>query len=105
MLNTVKERIYYYGGGAGDAARRFRGNSAKVARRVGRRTREMAREVEPRQAILGIVIAGAVIGGGILLARYLKRRREELPIEGGVDRMRELDRNMRGTVSGTSAVY
>jgi hypothetical protein len=76
MLNTVKNAMHTIGDGTGDLAKRFGGGTARLAKRVG-----------PKRAIIGIAVIGVVVGGSIMLARYLRARKEELPLEGSDEQM------------------
>jgi hypothetical protein len=40
-------------------------------------TANLAKKVGPKRGLIGLVAVGALVGGGIVLARYLKRRRFE----------------------------
>ncbi len=71
MLETVKKAMHNIGDGTGH-----------LAKRVGSGTADLARRVGPRRAIIGIAVIGVVVGGSILLVRYLRARKEDLPFEG-----------------------
>jgi hypothetical protein len=71
MLNTMKHAMHTIGDGTGDLAKRLGSGTADLAKRIG-----------PKRAIIGIVIAGVVVGGSIFLVRYLRARKEDLPMEG-----------------------
>lgn len=74
-------------------------NTEELAKRVGSGTARVAKRVGPTRAIIGVAVIGAVVGGTILLVRYLRARREELPIEGqGEERPERADqrRSKRG---------
>ena len=58
-------------------AKRVGAETAKVAKRVGAGTVKVASQVGVKRGLAGLAILGAVIGGSIMLARYLKRRAEE----------------------------
>jgi hypothetical protein len=76
MLNTVKNAMHTIGDGTGDLAKRVGSGTARIAKRVG-----------PTRAIIGVAVIGAVVGGSILIMRYLRARKEELPFEGSEDQV------------------
>jgi len=92
MLNTVKNVMHSIGEGTGDIARRVGCTTSDVARQVGRSTAgaarrvsdgsvDLARKIGPRRGLIGLALIGAATVGTIYLVRYLRARREELPIE------------------------
>jgi hypothetical protein len=85
MLETVKNAMYTIGDSTSDLAKRFGSETADLAKRVGSGTADLAKRVGPKRAIIGLAIAGVVIGGSILLVRYLRARKEDLPFEGAED--------------------
>ena len=88
MLNNVKDFVEDIGCRAaefastigkdsGKLARRVGKDSSKLARRVSKTTVKTARDIGPTRALIGLAIAGAAIGGGVFLVRYLRSRRAE----------------------------
>lgn len=74
MLNTVKNAMHTIGDSTGDLVRGVGCNTVSLARRIG-----------PKRALLGVAILGAMVGGSIWLARYLRARKEERPVEAGLE--------------------
>lgn len=73
------------GSGTSHMARRFGSGSADVARRFGSGTADVARRIGPWRALIGLAVIGAAVGGGVLLARYVRARRaEQAANEGGM---------------------
>ena len=92
MLNNVKEFVEDIGCRASDFAKSVGKDSGKLARRVGKDSGKLARraskaaantarDVGPTRALIGLAIAGAAIGGGVVLVRYLRSKRAEARIE------------------------
>ncbi|MDQ3370177.1 MAG: hypothetical protein M3680_32575 [Myxococcota bacterium] len=88
MLNTVKSLMHNVGDNSGDFAKRFGlasadiakivgANTAQLARRVSDQTTDIARRVGPKRGLIGLAVVAVAVGGGILLARYLRARAEE----------------------------
>ncbi|HEY5936068.1 MAG TPA: hypothetical protein VIU61_15570 [Kofleriaceae bacterium] len=89
MLNTVKNVMHRFDGagdlakdlvhrldGAGDLAKSVGATSADLAKTVGVASVALAKKVGVKRGLAGFAILGAAAIGGILLARYLKSRRE-----------------------------
>jgi hypothetical protein len=70
--NAVKEIIFTVGDTTGS-----------FAKSVGSRTVDIAKYVGAKRALIGLAVIAAAVGGSIVLVRYLRRREEELEIEGG----------------------
>ena len=92
-MNTVKSAMHtigdgteYFakrvGSGTADVAKRVGSSTAEVAKRVGSSTADLAKTIGPKRAIIEAVVIGGVVVGSILLMRYLRARKEELPLEG-----------------------
>ncbi len=88
MLNTVKSLMHNVGDNSGDFAKRFGlasadiakivgANTAQFARRVSDQTTDIARRVGPKRGLIGLAVVAVAVGGGIMLARYLRARAEE----------------------------
>ena len=77
MLESMKNAALTIGTPVGDAAKSFAAGTTSLARRVGGATVDTARRIGPKRALLGLAIAGVVVGGTILLVRYLRDRDEE----------------------------
>jgi hypothetical protein len=111
MLNTVKDVMHTIGdetvpfakklgADTADFAKKFGVGTADLAKKFGVGTAVFAKQVGARRAIIGVVVIGAVVTGSILLARYLRNRREELPIEATDEHMaagQQKRQNKRGT--------
>jgi hypothetical protein len=76
MLKTVKNAMYTIGDG-----------TEYLAKRVGSGTAELAKRIGPKRAIIGAAVIGVVVTGSILLVRYLRARKEDLPLEGSDEQM------------------
>lgn len=101
MMATVKDLvsnvrgssgdfIHRLGGSSGDLlhrvggeARHVGGSAANLARNVGDSTVQLARRIGPKRGLIGLAILGAVVGGTIVLVRYLRARAEEQ--DAGID--------------------
>ena len=62
--------------GASDLAKSVGGSSAAIAKTVGVSSLALAKKVGVKRGLAGFAILGAAAIGGILIARYLKGRRE-----------------------------
>lgn len=92
MLNNVKDVMHTigdetgsfakkFGVGTADFAKKFGVGTADLAKKVGVGTAVVAKQIGVKRAIIGVVVIGAVVTGSIFLARYLRSRKEELPVE------------------------
>jgi hypothetical protein len=81
-MATVKSVMHTLGDSTEDLAKRFGSETAHLAKRVGKETAKVARKIGPKRALIGAAIVGAVIGS-VLLVRYLRARRAEMPLEAG----------------------
>jgi hypothetical protein len=88
MRNTVRDTFSSIGERGGGLARSVGSGTADLARRVGNGTASIARQIGPRRGLIGLAVAAVAIGGAILVARYLRARRERDPL--GVDREADL---------------
>jgi hypothetical protein len=82
MLKTVKKTMHNIGDDTGYFAKRVSSGTADLAKRVSSGTADLAERIGPRRAIIGVAVIGVIVGGSILLVRYMRARREELPFEG-----------------------
>lgn len=82
MMATVKSVMHDIRDSTEDFAKRFGSGTAHLAKRVGSGTADVARKIGPKRALIGAAIVGAVIGS-VLLVRYLRARRVEVPLEAG----------------------
>lgn len=73
-MKTVKTTFYTLGDRTGDLARTIGDETVDLARRFGDGTMTLAKRVGPRRGLIGLAAAVAVIGGSIMLVRYLKAR-------------------------------
>ena len=74
---TIKHTFHAIGDHGSDFARSVGSGTADLARRFGSGTARVARRVGPWRALIGLVAIGAAVGGGVLLARYVRARRAE----------------------------
>jgi hypothetical protein len=81
MTKTIKHTFHTIGDHGGDFARAVGSGTADLARRFGSGTAHVARRVGPWRALIGLAAIGAAVGGGVLLARYLRARKAELAAE------------------------
>lgn len=93
MLNTVKQAMHTIGDGTGDLAKRFGSGTARLAKRVG-----------PQRAIIGVAVIGGIVIGSILLVRYLRARKEDLPFEGSEEQAAG-QRSRRNAKRGVDAPF
>ena len=104
MLNTVKNAMYTIGDSTADFAKLVGNETADFAKLVGNETAELAKRIGPKRAIIGLVVLGAVVGGSIFLVRYLRARKEDLPVEGD-DEQGQGRKHKRNTRRGGEAQY
>jgi hypothetical protein len=83
MTKTIKHTFHTIGDQTGDVARAIGSGTADLARRFGSGTAHVAKRVGPWRALIGLAVIGAAVGGGVLLARYVRARRAELAGEEG----------------------
>ncbi len=88
MLKSVKTAMYNIGDGTGHLAKRVGSGTADLAKRVGSETADLAKRIGPKRAIIGIAVIGVVVAGSIVLVRYLRSRKEDLPLEEGDEQVR-----------------
>jgi hypothetical protein len=88
MTKTIKHTFHTIGDQTGDFARAVGSGTADFARRFGSGTADVARRVGPWRALLGLAVIGAAVGGGVMLARYVRARRAELAGEEGTAKER-----------------
>jgi hypothetical protein len=81
MTKTIKHTFHTIGDHGGDLARAIGSGTADFARRFGSGTADVARRVGPWRALIGLAVIGAAVGGGVLLARYVRARRAELALD------------------------
>lgn len=87
------------GTGTAEIARRVGDTTVDLARRVGDGTVDIARRVGTRRALIGVAMAAVVIGGSMLLIRYLRARRAQEGTGASIDRGEEA---MGGITSSTT---
>ena len=85
MTKTIKHTFHTIGDQTGDVARAIGSGTADLARRFGSGTAHVAKRVGPWRALIGLAVIGAAVGGGVLLARYVRARRAELAAEEGAN--------------------
>ena len=61
--------------------------TADLAKSIGNSTADFAKSIGPKRAIIGVAVLGVLVGGSIWLARYLRARKEELPVEATEDQV------------------
>lgn len=71
MMTNARHMVSSIGSTAADLASRVGGGTADLAKRVG-----------PKRGLLGLLAAGAAIGGAIYLVRYLRSRAVEKDADG-----------------------
>jgi hypothetical protein len=74
MLETVKHVMSAVGTPTGEFVNSFATGSARVAKRVGGATADVARRIGPKRALIGIAVIGAAVAGTIAVIRYLRAR-------------------------------
>ena len=67
MMDTVK-----------NTARTIGCETADLARRVGGSTADLAKRIGPKRGLIGLAVLAAVVGGSIVLVRYLRSRDEDV---------------------------
>ena len=77
----IKHTFHTIGDHGSDFARAIGSGTAHAARRFGGGTVDVARRVGPWRALIGLAVIGATVGGGVLLARYVRARRAERAAE------------------------
>ncbi len=83
MMNMVRDTFSSIGDRGGEIARSVGCTTAGLARRASSGTVDIARQIGPRRALIGLAIAAVAIGGSILVARYLRARREREELDLG----------------------
>jgi len=78
---TIKRTFHTIGDHSSDFARAIGSGTSHMARRFGSGTADVARRVGPWRALIGLAVIGAAVGGGVLLARYVRARRAERAAE------------------------
>lgn len=92
MMKSVKHTFSNIGDTSGDVARMIGDTSVDIARMIGstssdvarmigsetahlaRRSAKIAKRVGPRNGLIGLAAVAAVVGGSVLLVRYLRAR-------------------------------
>lgn len=90
MMEFAKDLVSNVGSTTADFAKMVGGNTADLAKRVGGRSMSLAKKVGPKRALLGFALVGAAVGGGILLARYLRARAEARATDEGAPRSKRM---------------
>ncbi|HEY4060150.1 MAG TPA: hypothetical protein VGM39_26230 [Kofleriaceae bacterium] len=62
------------GSTTGSFAKRIGSGAADLALTTGKGSAKLAKTIGPKRSIVGIATVGALIAGGIVLAKFLKRR-------------------------------
>lgn len=75
------------GNNTADFAKSFGSNTADFAKSFGEGTVDLAKRIGPKRTIIGVAVLGVLVGGSIWLARYLRSRKEELPVEATEDQV------------------
>jgi len=79
-----------------DLAKSFGGEASVLAKRFGSGTADLAKRIGPKRAIIGVAVLGALVGGSILLVRYLRARKEDLPVETGDEQVQNRNQKRHG---------
>lgn len=80
MMKTVKHTFTSIGDHSGELARTIGSGTVGLARRVGGGSASLARRIGPRNALIGLAVAAAAVGGSIILIRYLRARSADAPV-------------------------
>jgi hypothetical protein len=98
-MSTTEDLAKRFGSSTGDLAKRVGSSTGDLAKRVGSGTVDLAKQIGPKRAIIGAIVIGSVVAGSIVLVRYLRSRKEQVPYEGSEDvaQNRSHKRNKRGT--------
>ncbi|HEY4176810.1 MAG TPA: hypothetical protein VGM90_08265 [Kofleriaceae bacterium] len=62
------------GSTTGSLAKRFGSGTADLAIGAGRGSARLAKTIGPKRGLIGIATVGALVAGGIILSKFLKRR-------------------------------
>ena len=89
MLNTVKDTMLTIGEETGDLAKRFGAGTVRLAKQIG-----------PTRAIVGAVVVTGLVIGSVVLVRYLRNRRAEVPYDASADEHMPQHRNKRANKRG-----
>jgi hypothetical protein len=81
----------HFGQYSSDLARQVSGSAADFAKHVGDYSADVARRIGPKRALIGVGIIGAIVGGSIFLARFLRARAEEREGYEDIDELEELE--------------
>ncbi len=82
MMDTVKNAFHTIGDRGGSLARTVGCETADLAKRVGSSTADFAKRIGPKRGLIGLAALVAVVGGSIVLVRYLRSRDDESVREG-----------------------
>jgi hypothetical protein len=66
--------VHSIGSSTGAFAKRIGSGTAGLASKVGGGTASLARAVGPKRGLIGLAVIAGAIAGGIIVARFLKRR-------------------------------
>ncbi|HLL23806.1 MAG TPA: hypothetical protein VK427_16825, partial [Kofleriaceae bacterium] len=77
MLNTVKDFFSSAADVTLPFARSVGVSSTDLVKSFGAGTVSIAKDIGPKRALIGFAIVAAAVGGGILLARYLRTREDD----------------------------
>lgn len=78
MMDTVKDAFHTIGDRGGQFARTVGCETADLAKRVGSSTADLAKRIGPKRGLIGLAVLAAVVGGSIVLVRYLRSRDEDV---------------------------
>jgi hypothetical protein len=77
MMKTVKHSLHSFGDRSGDLAKTIGSETADLAKRFGSGTANLAKRIGPRRGLIGLAALAVVIGGSVVLIRYMRARNLE----------------------------
>ena len=78
MLKSVKHTIHTIGDRRGGFAKTVGYETAGLVKRLGHGTTDLAKRIGPRRGLIGLAVLGGVVGGSIVLVRFLRARKLEI---------------------------
>lgn len=84
------------GSTTGSLAKRIGSGTADLALTAGKGSAKLAKTIGPKRGLIGIATVGALVAGGIVLAKYLKRRALETESMEASDKARGTEKVANG---------
>jgi glucose uptake protein GlcU len=72
MMETMKTAAASVGAPVGELARTVASGTSGLAQRVGSSVASATRRIGPKRLVIGLAALGVIVGGAILVARYMR---------------------------------